>query len=102
MGMNEADLAFLGLARRAGKLALGEENSRRAVRSGKAEMILLASDAAPNALARGEELARRAGIPLIKLEGNKNRLAEALGSPLFAIAAVCDAGFAEALQKRLG
>ncbi len=100
--MSDADLSFLGLARRAGKISLGEANTRGAVRSGKAKLILLASDAAPNARARGEKLAQRAAIPLIQLEDDKNRLAEALGSPLFAIAAVCDAGFAAALQKRLG
>ena len=98
---NEDALRFLGLARRAGCLALGEEQTRRAVRSGKAKLLLLAADAAPNAVKRAEELSESRAVPLIRLQADKDRLADALGAPVFAMAALCDAGFAAAFQKKM-
>ncbi|MGI9625786.1 MAG: ribosomal L7Ae/L30e/S12e/Gadd45 family protein, partial [Longimicrobiales bacterium] len=38
-------LALLGLARRAGKLVIGGEESRRAIRRGIARVVVLAADA---------------------------------------------------------
>ena len=53
--MRPEDLGFLGLMRRAGKLSAGEEGVRQSVRAGKAKLILLASDASPNAQKRAED-----------------------------------------------
>ncbi len=97
----EEALCFLGLARKAGKLVLGEEQTRRAVRNGKAKQLLLAKDAAPNAVKRAEDLSESRGIPLIRLEADKIQLADALGAPAFAMAAICDAGFAAAFRKKM-
>ena len=98
----EADnLRFLGLSRRAGKLSTGEEGTKQAVRAGKAKLILLASDASGNARKRAEELAARAQVPMITLDAEKASLSEALGIAGGAMMAVCDDGFAIALEKRI-
>ena len=94
-------LGFLGLMRRAGKLQAGEEGVRRAVHAGKAKLVLLASDASENAQKRGEGFARQAGVPLLRLDADKAELSLALGVQGGAMFAVCDAGFAGALRKKL-
>ncbi len=93
-------LRFLGLMRRAGKLSTGETGTGQAARAGKAKLILLASDASPNALDRAEGFARKAGIPLLRLSVDKNAIAGALGTAGGAMLAVCDAGFAHALREK--
>ena len=95
-------LGLLGLMRRAGKLSAGEEGVRQAVRAGKAELILLAADASPNAEKRAESFAARMGKPLLRLDAEKAVLCRAAGVQGGAMFEVCDAGFAEALQKKLG
>ena len=51
--MNKA-LNYLGLAKKAGLLEIGEENTGAAIRGGKARLVLLASDASDNAGRRAE------------------------------------------------
>ena len=41
-------LAYLGLAKRAGKVASGEFQTEEAIRKGKAELVIVASDASDN------------------------------------------------------
>ena len=61
-------LRFLGLMRRAGKLAVGETGTGQSAREGKAALILLASDASENAEDRARGFAHRAQVPLIRLK----------------------------------
>ena len=93
-------LSFLGLMRKAGRLVPGEENSRRTVRGGKAVLILLASDASPNAVKRAEGFSAAGSCPLMRLTVDRNALGDALGVAPFSIAAVTDSGFAAALRKK--
>ena len=93
-------LTFLGLVRRAGKLACGEEQTIRARKLGKARLILLAEDASVNAEDRAETISHDRSCPLLKLPYTKETLSDATGTAPFAMAAVCDSGFAEALQKK--
>ena len=94
-------LGLLGLMRRAGKLAAGEEGVRQAVRAGKAKLVLLASDASANAQKRAEGFAAQAKVPLVELAADKAALCCAAGVAGGAMFAVCDAGFAAALLKKL-
>lgn len=94
-------LRFLGLMRRAGRLSTGEESTGQAVRVGKARLLLLASDASPNARKRAEAFALRGRLPLLTLTDDKGTLSDALGIPPAAMFAVCDEGFAKALQEKL-
>lgn len=94
-------LPFLGLMRKAGRLLPGEENSRRAVRSGKAKLIILASDSSANAAKRAEAFSAAAHCPLLRLSFDRSAFGDALGVAPFSIAAVTDEGFAEALQRKV-
>lgn len=99
--MMEKVLSLLGLMKKAGAIACGEDNSSEAVRDGKAKALILASDASDNARKRAENLC--SGRKLIKLdiECTKAELAWALGMSGCAMAAVCDLGFAVALVREL-
>lgn len=97
------DLRFLGLARRAGKLEIGEEAAGRACRSGKAALLLLAGDASANARGRAENFTAGDGrkIDLLVLNCSKEELGRALGLNGPAMAAVTDRGFAKGILARL-
>ena len=99
--MRPEDLGFLGLMRRAGKLAAGEEGVRQAVRAGKAKLILLASDASSNAQKRAKDFSDRVRVPLLVMLEDKATLGNAAGVAGGVMFAVCDEGFAASLQKKL-
>ena len=101
MAVSSEILRFLGLMRRAGRLGVGEEGTGQAVRAGKACLLLLASDASPNARKRAEAFANRGKLPIVALKADKAALSDALGIPASAMLAVCDLGFARALQEKL-
>ena len=94
--MEDKLLSLLGLARRAGKLALGADAAEEALCGGKAALAVLAADISP----RTEEAARRAaaryGVPVCKLRWTMDRLGAAVGKRAGVIA-VKDAGFAGAI-----
>lgn len=95
-------LSFIGLARKAGFLKLGEENTGAAARSRKARAILLASDASDNARRRAKGFVMSGGgIPLLELPYTKAELYTALGGIGCAMAAVTDIGFASNIAMRL-
>lgn len=94
----DAVLNLLGLARRAGRVTVGEETTAAAVRAGEARLVVLASDAA-------ERLVRRAdhfGLPTLRLSADKLTLGGALGKSTCAIAAVTDPGLAASVAERYG
>ncbi len=96
---SERWLSFLGLIRKAGKISLGEQNTGNAVRQKKARLIIVAEDASPNALKRAQSFAASSGCALLNVPADKNTLGEALGSSPFAMAAICDSGFADAFHS---
>ncbi len=96
-----ADLRILGLARRAGKVEIGEEAVGKAARGGKVRLILLAADASQNAAKRAEGFSFTAKAPVMVLEVSKEELGHALGLTGPAMAAITDTGLAAALAGAL-
>ena len=94
-------LNTLGLARRSGSLAIGEEPVDEACKSRKAKVVFLAADAAENTVRRTERLAAEYSTPLVVLPRNKSELGFALGRSTCALAAVTDAGLAASVLRRL-
>ena len=92
---------FLGLALRAGRLAVGEEPVGTACRTHKARLLLLASDAADNTIRRALRFSQAGTIPCLTLSLNKEALGACLGRASCAMLAVTDAGFAAALAEKL-
>ena len=99
--MNEKALRLLGLARHARRLEAGEEPVVILRRSGKARLVLLASDAGGHTLRRAENLCRGKNTPLLVTPLTKDELGSALGCNACALCALSDTGFAVSLLQAL-
>jgi len=92
-------LRLLGLARRAGRLEIGEDGTLASIKSGRAKGVFLAEDAAENSRRRTNRLAEEHRIPCLILPVTKEVFGKALGRDVVAMAAVCDEGLANAAIK---
>ena len=89
---------LLGMARRAGKLAIGFDATIHALKDGKSETVVIASDSSQKTEKECRFHAQSA--VLIRLPLDKAALAATIGAhkPV-AVAAVCDAGFESAFRS---
>lgn len=94
-------LSTVGLAKRAGRLEIGEEPVGAAARAGKAKLIIVAADAAENSCRRASHFADAGKVKWLKVPFTKAELGHSLGRTSCAMAAFTDAGFAAALAKKL-
>lgn len=99
--MSSNALGYLGLAKKAGSLAVGETNSGAAVRAGKGRVLLLASDASPNAKHRAEGFVNGTQTPLVVLPFTKGDLSEATGTGGCSMVAFTDVGLASVFMAAL-
>ena len=91
-------LSALGLARRAGKLAMGHDDVKHALRRGEARLIVFASDASDRLT---EELTGLAGnTPVYGTRYTMDDFGQHLGRR-FAAAAVTERGLAALAEKAL-
>ncbi len=93
--------SLLGLAKRAGKLAAGDEPVRELLRDGIVRAVFLASDAGASATRQAEFAAERAQAPLLRLPVTVAELGGALGRKACALCAVSDSGFAAKAAEKL-
>ncbi len=99
--MDDGALALLGLAKKAGALAAGEEAVSCAAEGHRAKLVLCARDASENTLRRGERLAQGGNAPWGQAPYTRTELGRAVGSGSCAILALTDIGLASAVCKRL-
>ena len=94
-------LSMLGLAKKAGRLEIGEEPVGAAARARDARLILLASDAAENTVRRARHFADAGACLLTQIPATKDELGSAVGRTSCAMLAITDIGFADAVGKKL-
>lgn len=94
-------LSLLGLAKKAGRLEIGEEPVGAAARARDARLILLASDAAENTVRRAGHFAEAGACLLAQIPASKEALGSAVGRTSCAMLAVTDIGFADAVGRKL-
>lgn len=99
--MNDPCLHLLGLARKAGRIEVGEEPVGSACRARKAKVVLLAADAADNTLRRAQHFAEAGGTICVQIPFAKGDIGMAVGRESCAMAALTDAGMAASLVKKL-
>lgn len=99
--MQNSYLGLLGLAKRAGKLEVGDEAARAAISAGKTRLVIIASDASDRTRETFEFIADNAGVAHINVEETRADLGNALGRRPSAVVAVCDVGIAAALAKNI-
>ncbi len=93
-------LGLLGLACRAGRISGGSDAAEDAVRSGKAELVIIAEDTSANGKKAICDCCRHYGVKYITYS-TKAELGRAIGRELRTVVAVNDAGFAAAIEKRI-
>ena len=93
--------SLLGLALRAGRLAVGEEPVGTACRCHQGYLLLLASDAADNTIRRALHFSQAGKTICLTLPLTKEELGSGLGRTSCAMVAVTDVGFAASIAERL-
>ena len=94
------ELALLGLARRAGKLIVGAEDSRRAIRRGVARVVVIAEDASEVQRAKVRKAAEARNVPLAHAS-DRESLGRAIGRGPTTAVAVTDPALAASVSNRL-
>ena len=100
-GVMEHILSMIGLAKKAGRVEIGEEPVGSAARSRHARVILVASDAAAGSVRRAYAFAQTGACLCLTIPADKDALGRALGRSSCAMVAVTDVGFADAIVKKL-
>ena len=99
MKLNKA-LSLISLATKAGKTARGEFCTEKEVKSGKAELVIVADDASDNTKQKFKNMCEFYEVP-IYFYGDKDTLGHAMGKEFRASLAVTDHGFAKGIIKHL-
>ena len=98
---NDPILHLLGLAKKAGRLEIGEEPVGALCRARHARLILLASDAAPNTRRRCAHFGEIGNVLWLEVPATKAELGFCLGRTSCAMLALSDAGFAASIVEKL-
>ena len=93
-------LSMIGIAARAGNIASGEFSTEKAVKGGKAYLVVVAKDASQNTKKHFSDMCSYRQIPLFEY-ADKKRLGNCIGKEYRASLAVTDENLAEAISKRL-
>ena len=93
-------LSLLGLATRSRKVDSGEFMTEKAVKSGKAYLVIVALDASDNTKKLFHDKCSFYKVPVIIL-GTKEELGHAIGKEFRASVAILDEGFAGAVMKKI-
>lgn len=96
----EKILSYIGLARKAGKLASGEFMTEKMVKNKKAFLVIVAEDASENTKKMFTNMCEFYKVPICFL-ANKEILGHRLGKKLRASCAVTEKGLAEAILKNI-
>ena len=95
-------LNYMSLARRGGRIELGEEPCGAAARAGHARLIIVAGDASPHTWRRAKSYAAGTDQQCIRLDCTKEEMGFVVGRQSLAIAAITDVQLALALVNSLG
>ena len=94
-------LHLLGIARKANRLAIGEEPAGIACRSGKARLLLVAADAGEHTVRRAQSFCRSGKPAWLQIGFTKEELGNGLGCNACALCAVLDPALALAFVQTL-
>ena len=93
-------LAMLGIAAKAGSVLSGEYSTEKAVKDGRAFLVIVANDASENTKKMFRNMCTYYEVPYYEF-GGKEELGHALGKEMRASLAIQDEGFSKAILKLL-
>ena len=99
MKANKA-VSLLGLAMKAGRLVSGEFLTEKAVKTGKAALVIVAEDASDNTKKMFTDMCTYYDVPFY-IWGRKEELGTAIGREYRASLALTDAGFRDVWIKQV-
>lgn len=99
MAWNKA-YGMIGMAMKAGKVASGEFATEKAVKSGKAALVIVSEAASENTKKKFRNMCDYYKVPVCFF-GEKEELGHAIGKEFRASLAVLDTGLAKAIEKNL-
>lgn len=89
---------LLGLAAKAGKVQSGEFSTEKAVKSGRAFLVIVSAEASENTKKMFRNMCTYYKVPYCEF-GGKEELGHALGKEMRASMAIQDEGFSKAIMK---
>ena len=92
--------SMVGIAEKAGHVASGEFSTEKAIKSGKACLVILASDASGNTRKHFSDMCAYRDIP-IAIYGKKEELGHAIGKEMRVSLAITQKGLADSIRKQL-
>lgn len=92
---------YLSLARKAGRIEVGEEPAGAAARAGHARLLVVASDAPDNTVRRAKNFVAETDQQMIVVPFTKEEMGAALGRTVVAMAAMVDPSMALAFVQAL-
>ncbi|NLM72418.1 MAG: 50S ribosomal protein L7ae [Clostridiaceae bacterium] len=99
--MSESKIySFIGLAKKAGAVIAGVPLTEKAVKQGKAHLVLVAKDASGNTGKKVETVLYGTDVPL-KVFGDKESLGQILGKPFVSVITVTDMNFSKRIQEMI-
>ena len=93
-------MSLISLATKAGRTASGEFCTEKEVKTGMAELVIVATDASDNTKKKFQNMCDFYEVP-IYFYGDKDTLGHAMGKEFRASLAVIDHGFANGIKKHL-
>ena len=93
-------LNMIGLATKAGKTVSGEFSTEKAVKTGKAWLVIVSEEASDNTRKMFTNMCTYYKVP-IYFFGKKSELGHAMGKEMRASLAITDEGFAKTLVKQM-
>ena len=91
---------LIGLATKAGKAVSGEFSTEKAVKTGKARLVVVSEEASDNTKKMFTNMCTYYRVPICYF-GKKDELGHAMGKEMRASLAVVDKSFAEAIVKQM-
>ena len=100
MENNRKVLNLIGLATKAGKAVSGEFSTEKAVKTGKAFLVIISEEASDNTRKMFTNMCTYYEVP-VYIFGKKEELGHAMGKEMRASLAIVDEGFSKAMVKQL-
>jgi ribosomal protein L7Ae-like RNA K-turn-binding protein len=93
-------LSYISLATKAGKTVSGEFSVEKAVKEGKAKMVIISEEASENTRKKFTNTCTFYNVP-IYFYGTKEEIGHFMGKEFRASMAILDEGFKKAIEKEL-
>lgn len=93
-------LAMVGMAMKAGKVVSGEFSTEKAVKEGKAFLVIVSEASSDNTKKKFRNMCSYYKVPMY-IYGTKEELGHSMGKEFRASLAVTEEGFAKSIEKRL-